>query len=189
MKTKKDIITEAVKECLTEMYKWAQPSLDYQDFYKKIIDHKIVPDEDWYMHYYLSEENFKSIRNYFMEIYHLNSEWKDYMDIAIKYLKEGGYETVYKKENGTPFRTSANTPKLIDIIPEENANKVFELLNKCKNFYKFNSDEETFLWNILNFSPTSNKEEVEKYWKDKGTPVKIKEISEAKIFGYEEEGC
>ena len=78
-----------------------------------------------------------------------------------------------------------DTPKLRDVIGEENAEKVKKMITDIKNFYRFNMKYQTFTFNVMNFSPTSNKETVEKYWREHGVPDFT--INEDKWFKEEDE--
>ena len=59
------------------------------------------------------------------------------------------------------------------------------MITDIKNFYRFNMKYQTFTFNVMNFSPTSNKETVEKYWREHGVPDFT--INEDKWFKEEDE--
>jgi hypothetical protein len=44
--------------------------------------------------------------------------------------------------------------------------KVLEIIDTCKNYYKFNSEECSFHYTISNYSPSSNKDRVQSFYKD-----------------------
>ena len=63
--------------------------------------------------------------------------------------------------------------------------KVKKMITDIKNFYRFNMKYQTFTFNVMNFSPTSNKETVEEYWRKHGIPEFT--INEDKWFKEEDE--
>lgn len=186
---KNEILSRAIHECLCDMYKFSQPYLDFNEYYHKIVNKEINAEDFWYKKYYLSEENYKLIEEHYLYIYNLKSNWKDFSQLCIDFLKNGGNKTTFKKDSfNISQKIYVKTPKLEDEIGAENSKKVFNLLQDCQDFYKLNSDENTFRFTVMNFSPNSNKEEVVKYWKNKtGEDLIIKNISENEIFGLEDD--
>lgn len=176
---RKAVIERAYDECMVEMYAKAQPSADYKELVSKkksgeIIDTDLDPI---YRRYYLSQEEFKYIRDKYIKAYNLTAHWYDDMDVAIEYLRDGGLTTVSKKDSsGNSYRTSEKTPKLKDVIGEEYAEEVLKLLTQCKDFYRFDREETDFSCVLsLGCSPTSNKETVIQYWKEHGQDITIEE--------------
>ena len=189
MKERDDILIQAIKECYTEMFAKAQPMADYENLLEEAKTGKISKDEHIYDRHYLSQEEYAYIINKYLDIYNIKSEWRDHVETVEEYLKIGGsknkYIDSYTDENGnyhTGFRSYEEVPPLKEHIykiinkyfndtnntcTDEVVNKVFELIDTCKNFYKYNSDEMKFR-NEMAFgtSPTCNKETVKKWWKD-----------------------
>lgn len=177
--SRKSVLEEAYTRCITEMYAKAQPSADYNELLAKkktgeIIDTDLDPI---YRRHYLSQEELVYIRDKYVEAYNMTVHWKDNMDCAIAYLRDGGLTTVYKKNSSdVPYKTTEKTPKLKDVIGEEHAEEVMKLLDLCKNFYKFDREQESFSVPLaLGCSPTSNKEGVIQYWKEHGQDITIED--------------
>ena len=87
MITRKEILIKAVNDCLIEMYKWAQPSINLQDYLdnNKIIESDNAP---FYKRYYLSENNFKYIKNRIAEAYGIVDHWNNDIDLLINYITD-----------------------------------------------------------------------------------------------------
>lgn len=172
--TRKSVIQKAYDECLTEMYTKAQPPLDYMDAVRRLrngeeVETKLDPI---YQRHYLSQDEFHYILDKYIEAYGMSPYWKYCVETVEEYLKKGGLKTVYKDEG----KTTVRTPKLIDEIGEENAEKVFALIKDCKDFYRFDREEGDFSCAIsLGCSPTSNKERVIQYWKEHGKDITIED--------------
>ena len=192
-----EIIEKAINECLAEMYSKAQPPFDYMQMledYENGCEGLNEKYRDFYMRHYLSQEEYHEIQEKYIDLYRIHNEWKENADLMIDYLKKGGtkdkyipervdedgfkhpgyrgYEKVdplkdYITEILTPFFSDCND--LVDTI----TNKVFELMDNCKDFYCPNREEISFTFSVVNYSPNSNKETVLKYWEDQGNPIEI----------------
>lgn len=155
MITRKFIIEEAIKKCLNEMYKRSQPKISLSQMSKLA---KQDPNIKFYEQHYLSKEEHNSIMKKYMVAYNIESHWNDYIDLVKDYVEKHG----------------------IDI---HDIDKVLGYIKDCKDFYRFNREEMLFKLSIFNYSPTSNKELVEKYYESIGEPIKIKD----RIFNEETE--
>ena len=168
-----DVVVEAVDKCLDAMYRCSYPKTtwqEYQNFYKGKTEEE-ARESKFYEAHYLPDEVYKEIVDIFLDRYHLKNRWRDYVETVEDYLKNGGKKDVWiEKDDESGYRGYADTPKLADVIGEENAEKVFELISDCKNFYRMSRDEESFRFTVMNYSPCSNKEIVEKYWHEHGKP-------------------
>lgn len=168
MKTREELINAAVVECLNMLYKYSIPSLSFDELQAQ-VEAKKDYDKDYFMHHYLPQDLYEEIINRFRHLYGIEGKWKSYCDIISEYLFNGGLKDVYKKdENGLSHRDSEKTPALSEVIGEENANKVKELLNDCKHFYRFDYKVDSFDFSVGNYAPTTNKTVVEEYWKTQG---------------------
>ena len=67
------------------------------------------------------------------------------------------------------------------------ADIVLDLISKCKNFYIRNGDENTFRINVMNSSPTSNKQTVIDYWKSQGKDIEIKDFDIENVYFKEDD--
>ena len=71
---------------------------------------------------------------------------------------------------------NANKDKSNAEIAETLRELVIQRLNDCKNFYRFDREEDDFKASVaLGASPTSNPETVRKYWKEKGVELEFVE--------------
>ena len=80
-------------------------------------------------------------------------------------FKDGGHRTAYKDVLGTGerIRTSEKTEKLDELIGNENAEKVYKLMNDFMRFYRTNTDEHNIRMTIF-MCPTSNPKTVIEKW-------------------------
>ena len=177
MVTREEILLEAVEKCLTEMYKKSQPSISWKKI-KELSQSGYYGDENrFFEQHYLPEDEYEDIVESYVSAYNMKDMFKEYCDLVYDYLENGGYKDVFEPEfeGGPNVRKIHPTPKLIDVIGEENTNKCLELIKFCRNFYRGEIDETTFRFNVMNFSPSSNKEDVQNYWKEQGKNVVIKD--------------
>lgn len=180
MKTRSDILEQAFNECLKEMYKWAQPSIDLDKLIKE--GYKDDDKNPLYTKHYLSTDNFNYIKDTYMYAYGINDTWDDTFETIYNQLENGGVEDDYipAKEGNPGYRSYKKVDSLKNhLTTPEDFNTIIEYIKKIQNFFKHHSLE-TNKFNVsicLGCSPTSNKEEVEKYWKENGRPdFKIKDF-------------
>lgn len=174
MESRKEILAKAYKDCISEMYSKAKPPLDIN---KLIEEHDpatgpIDTDDDpIFNRHYLPEKVFTEIEESYMDAYGIKSNWHDYVDTVKEYLEKGGPFNEYD-DNGD--KKLSMTKPLSELIGENNANIVFDIIEKCRSFYRFNKDESDFRFSVcLGTSPTSNKEKVIEYWRDHGVDIQI----------------
>lgn len=177
------ILKEAIYKCYKELYKRAQPSIDYDTLLKEA---KTKEDVKFplYRRFYLSEQNYRYIVKMYMEAYRIDNEWLSNIELLKSYLRDGGTKDIFiKGDKEKPgYKSYAKTPKVKDVIGEENTDKVFELIDNCKDYYRFDNDSAKFSFNVMNCSPTSNKQEVIDYWKSKGVNIKIEDYDIEDIY-------
>ena len=174
-----DILSKAVNDCLQEMYLKAQPSLDFNELKERAKNNEEV-DKDFWSHHYLPRKEYDDILYSYMHAYGIESKWDDYAQTMIDYLEKGGTKDTWVEgetdSNGFKYsghRGYEDTPKISDVIGEEAAAKVLELMKTCKEFYKFNRDEMSFNFTVSNYSPSMCKEMVQEYWDNVDKTVKI----------------
>lgn len=190
MKRREDVLSEAVHECLKEMYKWAQPSIDIDELVASGF--KDDKDNPLYRKHYLSMENFKYIVDSYVYAYGMKDPWEENFDTCIRYLTEGGLKDKYIPADGDKpgYRSYDKVAPLAEFIGQENTDKAIELIKECRNFYRHNREENDFgfTMSLGVGSPNSNNEEVEKYWQENGRPdFKIKKYDiDDVIYGSEE---
>ena len=204
MKTREDIIKEAIHECFKEMYAKSQPSIDYDELLEKFRNGEITEgkgETPIHNRYYLSMDEFVYIRDKYLNMYRMNNLWKSNVDFLRENLTEGSYKDIYiperTDENGDiypGYRSSEHVPNLKDQflhaldkklklgdemrepIAEELYNIVLETIDNCKDFYRFDREEEQFGYAVaLGASPCSNKNIVIDYWKSQGVDLEIKD--------------
>ena len=171
------IISEAIDRCLTEMYDKAQPRADWHDYVEKAKRGEIGRDERIYERHYLSQTQFEYILDKYKEAFRCVNEWRSNIDFLVKNLKEGGLRDTWKSGH----RSAEKTPTLEQLIGNDGAQKVFELIKQLEDFYRFDRDEEKLSFNVcLGCSPCSNAETVREYWKSQGVDVEIDETELSK---------
>ena len=186
MLNREDILKECFERCMTEMYKYAQPSLDY-------LSIKDMSEEEKkklsYKHYYLSDKNCKFIIEHYLYIYGLFDWWKESIEVIERDFTKGGLKDHWVKEwtdkygKHRGYRDAEKVPPLKDIIGEENSNKVLSILKDYKDFYRFGRrDLDSISFSLYNYSPNSNKQTVIDYWKSQNKPIEIKDIDVEKIY-------
>ena len=210
--TRKAVLEQAVHDCYKEMYAKAQPSVDWDEILNDFKNGKYPKDTRIYERYYLSQEEFTYIENKYMDAYNIKSEWRDYCDTMIEYLRDGGAKDKYihekKDEDGNvidpgyrgyekvppikeqfvTFMYDFDMSEAMKDVAEQMADKVIETMEECKEFYRFNQEENDFRFTCaLGASPTSNPTTVVEYWKEQGVDVEIEERC-PELFWYYDEG-
>lgn len=201
MLTRDSLINKAIKDCLEEMYQKSQPSISFYKILEDAKNKKLSKNENFYEQHYLSAEEYKYILNKYIEAYAINPTWNDDVDFLKDCLKNGGLKSKYIKDYTDEFgifhsgyRTSEEVgplnKHLYEIIYDEYdgngeiaervandvTNKVIEIIGDYQNFYKFGkSDLDKFSFNVMNYSPTSSKEIVKKYWTSRGVHFEIED--------------
>ena len=72
MLTRNDVLGKAIHECLADMYRWAQPSIDID----KLIESgfKDSKEDPLYKRHYLSEKNFIYLRDIYKDAYGITDD-------------------------------------------------------------------------------------------------------------------
>lgn len=180
MKTRKEVLIQAYKECLKEMYRWSQPSIDLDSLVK--AKYEDSAQNPLYKRHYLSPDNFKYIKERYMEAYGLIDSWDYTFEIIKEQLTNGRVE--YTKDMLKPYYKIK--PLKADIIYPKDFDIVINALNDIQEWgrgksYEINSFNFTM---CLGSSPYSNAETVEKYWRSLGYDFTIKDFKiEDVIYG------
>lgn len=178
-----DILREAIYKCYKEMYKMSQPSVDYDKLLKIAKEDKEDKEHPLYTQHYLSQDNYNYIVDMFLESYNIINPWPEHVKTIEYYLFKGGLKEVYvEKPNESGYRDYEKTPCLTELIGENNTEEVKKLIELCKNFYRFNTDECQFRMSVMQCSPTSNKKDVIEFWKTQGKDIKIKDFDIEQIY-------
>ena len=197
MLSREKILTKAYTDCMEELYQKSQTSASYIDYVTLYRKGELTDKDRIYERHYLPQSEYEYIVDKYVSAYGMAKKWDDYMDTAIEYLNEGATKDkwIEEREDETGFHPGyRGYEKLKDIatIFEDtlNANKdksnaeiaktlrelVIQRLNDCKNFYRFDREEDDFKASVaLGASPTSNPETVRKYWKEKGVELEFVE--------------
>ena len=194
--TRENIISQAVDACFKELYKRAQPSVDFEELVKQYR----IDGKSFYERYYLSSEELKYVVEKYIKAYGMEDPWEDYFDLLIDNLKNGGskdkwipekvdedgfkhpgyrgfekYDSLHKQINkilDNYFLSNFSINELTDTLTD----KVFELIDTVKNFYRHNREKNDFTYTMyLGASPNSNSKAVVEYWKSKGIDIVIEE--------------
>ena len=163
---RRDVLNNAVTECLKELYSWVTPKIDWDEFIKenKIYNEKYKEWESLkdktpileycgpkpYEFYYLPAEIFNDIKESYVYAYKLNGqkELLDTIEILKNYCKEPIVDKYIEGENGFPGHRGYDHPdnleKELQIKLREKArfsvtNTVIENLSKelQNKFFKF----------------------------------------------------
>lgn len=188
------ILQQAIDNCYEEMYQKAQPSASYKELVEKVKSGELKDssEEPLYKRYYLSQEEFEYIRNKYKEAYNIKSTWRDNIELLKSYIAEGGTKDKYiptrmdvDGDIHPGYRSYEKVKPLINQIEELVGNKelaesitklVLNNITSCKDYYRFDREENSFDWQVtLGCAPTSNKEEVVKYWKSQGKDITIED--------------
>lgn len=190
MLTRSDVLGKAIHECLADMYRWAQPSIDID----KLITSGFTDSEEnpLYKRHYLSQENFIYLRDSFKVAYGIVDDWDNTFDILIDYLVKGGMEDDYKPatKERPAYRDYKKVPPLSDTVDKGIVDLCLTNIKKCRDFYKGHS-REVYQFDMTIAlgvgSPNSCAEHVENYWHENGRPdFKIKEFKIDDVL-YDEE--
>ena len=209
MLTRKEVLERAVRDCFTEMYEKAQPSISWDQIIREFKDGQRDKDERVYEQHYLSQEEFTYIVDKYMEAYNIKPHWKEDVEVIEDYLNKGGHKDKYIPKKKDPdgfvhpgYRSYEEVPPIKELILKELykwidndnqcngaaeaiTNLVMNTIKECKDYYRFDSEEASFRYTTaLGASPTSNPETVKKFWKEKtGEDIKIEERN-PKLFWY-----
>ncbi len=203
MLTKDEIFNKALHACMEELYFRAQPSEDWNKILKDAEEGKIKKDEHIYDRYYISQEEYKYVVDKYVNAYNLEKKWDEYVDVVIKYIEKGGtkdkYIDSYTDDNGNYHPGHRGYEKVlpinkqiknyletnisdeyignIDVLSNDIAKLVLNNIKECKDFYRFDRDEDDFRCAIaLSLpSPSFNKQTVIDYWKSQNIDIDIKE--------------
>ena len=163
-----DIRQEAAERCLDSMFRLAQPSTTLAAVIEASkAENKSDGEPDLVQNrYYLPIEIQKEIADHYMEAYGIASLWPDYFETMRKDIFEGGYRSVQKTDENW-----AGIEKLGPLhLSKKDKKALEERLDECRRFYKFNGNESSFSWAMFNYSPNSNAEAVQEYWRSHGDP-------------------
>ena len=174
MVTRSSIIEHAIKDCMKELYSYAVPHVEWEDFIKENKEYKDGPKP--YEFYYLPKEIIKNICDSYIYAYRLDGQQEllNTIEILKNYCKRPIIERYIEGENGDPgYRVYDNSDNLEKVInkyldlefplmdPERASdaddfdnkleqaskdlqNKFFEFLDMAGKFCKWNGELNSF---------------------------------------------
>lgn len=173
MLTRDDVLGKAIHECLADMYRWAQPSIDID---KLIAEgYKDSDENPLYKRHYLSQENFIYIRDSFKIAYGIVDDWDNTFDVLIDYLVKGGIEDDYKPatKERPAYRDYKKVLPLSEIVGKGITDLCLTNIKKCRDFYRGHAREVNQFDMTIALgvgSPNSCADVVEEYWHSNGRP-------------------
>lgn len=148
-------------DCLEEMYQASVPSISFKELLNK-CNQKEDYDKNYYQHHYLPKSLQDEIIQSYQDTYNLGDYFKESCDIIKEFLNQK-HEIQYSNSEQNRI-----IPSLKETIGEEAAQKVEELIDECKMYFRIDaSRNRNFIWTIFNYAPSTNKTTVEEYYKDK----------------------
>ena len=175
-----EVISKAIDECIKELYSYAVPHIEWEDFIKENKNYKEGPKP--YEFYYLPRKITEDICNNYIYSYNLD-EQKNLLDI-IQILKNYCKDPIVEKyaEDCSGYRNYTRPENLknelrkyfsenFDLTFSEDSyedvqNIFFKFLDMAGKFFNWNSNLNKFSFNVyLGASPSSNKEAVIENWK------------------------
>jgi len=214
MLERKQILNKVYHDCLCEMYAKAQPEADWDNILEEYRSGKLGKNDKVYERHYLSMDEFNYIREKYKVAYNIVKTWTPNIDFLIELLNDGGLKDKYNPdwvdENGDkhPGYRGAETvaplkehmfniiygeyddnSEIAERVAKDVTNKVIEIIESYKDFYKFDRESDDFDINIsLGASPCSNAETVKKWWKENyDQDIEIEERN-PKLFWYIDNG-
>lgn len=181
--SRREILGEACDRMIREMYMRAQPSVDINIYIDKFKSGELDPEKDCvYDWHYLPMEVQSQIVQDYLNAYGANDWLKRACEFLLELFKEGGRRTIYEDifNTGEAVRSSEQTEKLDELIGNENAEKVYKLIEDFLGFYRTNMDEHIIRAAIFK-CPTSNPKTVIEKW---GPDFKI---DDSVYKGYDDE--
>lgn len=135
--TRNDILSQAVNDCLKELYSWATPKIEWKDFVeenklynKKYKEWELMTKDEIlgkpslleycgprpYEFYYLPKEIFTDIKDSYIYAYKLNSQQEllDTIEILKNYCKEPIIDKYIEGENGFPGHRGYDHPNNLE---------------------------------------------------------------------------
>lgn len=163
-----EIMWDAIKDTLEEMYQNSYPKVSWKQCLQDKKDGKDV-DTDLIHHHYIPKELYESILEEAAYNYSYDKFFKEYTEHFEDILLNGGR---LKDLNGGKDDYK-EYDSLKDEISEESFNKISERINAYKQTFKFDWKRWRFDHEVMNYSPSINRERVVEYWKSLGVDLQI----------------
>ena len=184
-----DVINDNVISALNDMYEisYPKPEKSFSEMCKDIkaeaekagrandINFRLTYCDGKYQwpldFFYVPKEVLNRVWHDRQDAFGIKQHWKENMKrlIDMMFVNGGGLKQVYSPtewSNGENVRHCEEMPLLKEIIGEEAADKVKDVLESFMNTYSFGRMEENqFSWGFMS-TPTCNRATVVKAWKD-----------------------
>ena len=160
--TRRDVLSNAVTECLKELYSWATPKVDWDEFIKenKIYNERYkkweslkdkIPILEYcgprpYEFYYLPSDIFNDIKESYVYAYKLNGqkELLDTIEILKNYCKEPIVDKYIEGKDGEPGHRGYDHPdnlekEIHNILYKYDTSDGYKDVSKelCEKFFEF----------------------------------------------------
>lgn len=164
------VVAKAAWECLKMMYQKGYPSIDLDAENKRMReDPEYKAQEEKYPLYkrcYLPQKAYKDIQEAFSHAYRLEPELKETVECLKGYFKKP-YVDVWKKDEG---EVGHREIEVAEPMPEDVQKVVEKYFDMATEFFRWDGDLQSFAFSVMNYGPTSNRETVEKYYRENGQP-------------------
>lgn len=173
--SRNEMISRAIHECLCEMYRNAQPPLDFNKYYEEHCDSSEQNEDNFFDRHYLSEAEHQYIIEKYIDAYRMNSDFYDDCDAIMKWFKNATVRKYIKENEDDDYGTRRyeDLPDLESIIGSNAYSEVIKYIECAKNFYRWSEGADKLRWAIFCYGPSSNPEAVKKYWKEQGKDIEI----------------
>lgn len=158
--TRREVLSNAVTECLKELYSWATPKIDWEEFLKenKIYTEKYTKWEVLenrpsileycgprpYEFYYLPSDIFNDIKESYVYAYKLDrqKELLDTIEILKNYCKEPIIDKYIEGKDGEPGHRGYDHPdnlekEITKILGPEAEDNPYHVHKICDKFFEF----------------------------------------------------
>ena len=198
--SRNSIIDEGIIKCLDEMYQHSQPSITWKELNEqaKLDKENGIEGRHYWDEHYLGKEEYDEIFEKWAHAYRAINEWKDDVDVVLRYLTEGGIKDKWiERNNGEPgyrgyedvapikeqiekilndeFASGEVSPFVKDAIRDKIVETVLNTITTCKEFYRFDRDNERFSYNVNMMGPCCNIKSVQKWHDEHNTGEIIRE--------------
>lgn len=165
-----DVLAEAVDNCLDVMYRASYPPITLEELKEeaKKMDPKERDKARLFERHYLPSKIHSAILEDYADAYEVKSSLPSTIECLKDYFKhpvvdkwiEGGGEHV-------PGHRGFDHP---EPMPDEHYAVAEKFLDMANNFFSWNADATKLYFNVCNVSPCSNRETVEKWYRENGQP-------------------
>jgi hypothetical protein len=169
MKTYEEAMWSAVEDTLEEMYQYSYPKVSWKQRMQDAKEGKDV-DKDLIHHHYIPQRLYEDILEMAKVNYSYEPFFQDYIEHFADFLIKGGHGKDLEKGGKDDYKDYTS-------IKEEIGEEAFTILEKrievYKSTYRFDHRRWSFVFSVMNYSPTTNRQAVIDYWKSQGVNLDI----------------